>query len=95
MRDQCRSNSAVMTSLKFPTGPFTIQALHDQEIGEFCLVSERRATDFEAPKLRKARYGISGLLLQCQEGKGFFLSLRFQACNHSILSSFYYLKTCV
>ena len=34
-----------------PTNPFTILVPHDQEIGEFYEVQERRTTDFEAPKL--------------------------------------------
>ena len=32
----------------YPTNPFTILELSDQEIGEFYVVQERRATDFEA-----------------------------------------------
>ena len=34
-----------------PTNPFTILEPQDQEIGELYVVQERRATDFEAPKL--------------------------------------------
>ena len=34
-----------------PTGRFTILESRHQEIGYFYLVQERRATDFEAPKL--------------------------------------------
>ena len=41
----------------FPTNPFTILEPRDQEIGEFYLVQERRATDFEAPKLGKGSSG--------------------------------------
>ena len=44
----------------YPTNPFTILEPHDQEIGEFYLVRELRATDFEAPKLWK---GFSGRLV--------------------------------
>ena len=40
-----------VTSIIIPTSPFTILVPHDQEIGEFYVVQERRATDFEAPKL--------------------------------------------
>ena len=35
----------------YPANPFTILVPHDQEIGEFYGVQERRATDFEASKL--------------------------------------------
>ena len=35
----------------YPTNPFTILKPQDQEIDEFYAVSERRAMDFEAPKL--------------------------------------------
>ena len=38
-----------------PTGPFTILQPHNQEISEFYVVQERRATDLEAPQLRKGR----------------------------------------
>ena len=41
-----------------PTNLFTILGPHDQEIGEYYVVQERRATDFEAPKLWKGRSGI-------------------------------------
>ena len=41
----------------FPTGPFTILGPHIQEIGEFYVVRERHATDFEAPILWKGRSG--------------------------------------
>ena len=34
-----------------PTNSFTILEPQDQEIGEFFVVWERRATDFDAPKL--------------------------------------------
>ena len=40
-----------------PTNPFTIWVLRDQEIGEFYVVQERRATDLEAPKLWKGSSG--------------------------------------
>ena len=40
-----------------PTGPFTILKPEDQEIDEFCVVRESRATDLEAPKLWKGRSG--------------------------------------
>ena len=36
---------------KEPIGPFTILESQDQEIGEFYLAQELRATGFEAPKL--------------------------------------------
>ena len=42
---------------KFPTDIFTIPEPQDQEIGEFFVVQERRATDYEAPKLWKGRLG--------------------------------------
>ena len=35
----------------YPTGPFTISEPRDQDVNEFCMVQERHATDFEAPKL--------------------------------------------
>ena len=34
-----------------PTDPFTIPEPQSQEIDTFCVVQERRATDFKAPKL--------------------------------------------
>ena len=34
-----------------PTGPFTKLELQDQEIGEFCVAQERRATDYKASNL--------------------------------------------
>ena len=41
-----------------PTDFFTISEPHNQEIGGFYEVQERRATDFEAPKLlQKVRSG--------------------------------------
>ena len=46
-----------MYCLDFPTDPFTILELHDQDIGEFYVVQEGRMTDFEASKLRKGRSG--------------------------------------
>ena len=46
------SSPSFTRSSKILTGPFTIQ-----EIIEFCVVQERRATDFEAPKLWKGRSG--------------------------------------
>ena len=39
------------------TGPLKILKPKDQEIGEFCVVQERYATDFEALKLWKGRSG--------------------------------------
>ena len=42
-----------------PTGPFTMLVPQDQGIGEFYEVQERRATDFEAPKLRKVWSGVA------------------------------------
>ena len=41
----------------YPTNPFTIFYPRNQEIGEFKVVQERRATDFEAPKLWKGSSG--------------------------------------
>ena len=35
----------------YPTNPSTIVEPEDQEIGEFYVVQEHRATDFEASKL--------------------------------------------
>ena len=40
------------------TNTFTISEPRNQEIGEFYVVQERRATDFEAPKLWKVSSGI-------------------------------------
>ena len=40
-----------------PKNSFTILEPRDQEIDEFYLVQERRATDFEAPKLGKGSSG--------------------------------------
>ena len=40
-----------------PTNTSTISELQDQEISEFYAVQERRATDFEAPKLGKGSSG--------------------------------------
>ena len=38
-------------SLRYsPTGPFTIYEPQNQEIGEFCVVQERRVIDIEVPK---------------------------------------------
>ena len=37
--------------MPYPTGPFTILEPKDQEIAKFYAAKERRATDFEAPKL--------------------------------------------
>ena len=37
--------------VNFPTAPFTILEPENLEIGKFCLVQERRATDCEALKL--------------------------------------------
>ena len=36
---------------KDPTGPVTILQPQDKEIGEFYVIQERRAMDFEAPKV--------------------------------------------
>ena len=44
----------------YPTNRFTILEPRDQEINEFYFVQERRATDFEAPKLRKGSFGNKG-----------------------------------
>ena len=44
-----------------PTSPFTILEPRDQEIGEFYVAEERRATDFEAQKLCKCLSGNSEL----------------------------------
>ena len=41
----------------FPTGPYSFVEPWDQEIGESYEGQERRATDFEAPKLWKGRSG--------------------------------------
>ena len=40
-----------------PTNPFTMLEPQDQEIGEFYVLQERRATDFEASKLWKGSSG--------------------------------------
>ena len=37
--------------------PFTTEKSRSQEIGEFYVAQERRATDFEAPKLWKGSLG--------------------------------------
>ena len=42
----------------FLTGPFTILVSQDQEVDEVYLDLKRRATDFEASKLRKGRSGF-------------------------------------
>ena len=47
----------VPRSRRNPTNPFTFLEPRDQEIDEFYLVQERRATDFEAPKLGKGSSG--------------------------------------
>ena len=39
------------------TGPSTILEPDNQEIGTFYVVEDRRAMDFEAPKLREGRLG--------------------------------------
>ena len=53
-RDMLR-NSCIMHLIpgdaELPPNPFTILEPCDQDIGEFYLVQERRATDFEASKL--------------------------------------------
>ena len=49
--------SEVSQSRESPTNPFIILEPRDQEIGEFYVVEERRATDFEAPKLWKGSSG--------------------------------------
>ena len=49
----------------YPTNPFSILEPQDQEIGEFYVVQERRATDLKAPKLWK---GSSGRPMK-EEGK--------------------------
>ena len=41
----------ICTDMYNPTNIFPILEPQDQEIGEFYVVQERRATDFEAPKL--------------------------------------------
>ena len=46
-----------------PTNPFTILEHSDQEIGEFYVVQERRATDFEALKMWKGRSGRDILII--------------------------------
>ena len=54
-----RALPAAMTSRKHPTDLFIILEPQDQEIGEYYeLPEERRATEFEAPKLWKGRPGI-------------------------------------
>ena len=45
-------NEIYFTAMKEdPPGPFTILEPQDQEIGEFAVVQERRAADFEDLKL--------------------------------------------
>ena len=39
----------------FSISSFTIKGPQDQEIGDFYVVQERRATDFKAPKCERAR----------------------------------------
>ena len=41
----------VKRRLSYPTDTFAISEPHDQEIGDFYVVQERRTTDFEAQKL--------------------------------------------
>ena len=50
MREK-RGKSLSNLSASCPTNPFTISEPQDQEIVEFYVVQERRATDFVAPKL--------------------------------------------
>ena len=52
--------SNLLCIIYYPTNSFTILEPEDQEIGEFYVVQERRATDFEAPKLRKGSSGNEG-----------------------------------
>ena len=40
-----------LASSKYPTNPFTISELQDQEIGGFYVVHRRRVTDLKVPKL--------------------------------------------
>ena len=47
-----------------PTNTFTISEPQDQEISEFYVVQDRRATDSEAPKLWKGSSGHSALATQ-------------------------------
>ena len=42
---------------KVPTSPFTTFEPQNPQIDEFCVVQERRATDFKAPKLWKGWSG--------------------------------------
>ena len=54
--------------LEFPNSPtnlFTTLEPRDQEIGEFYEVEERRATDFEVPKLLKGSSSRGSEFLNC------------------------------
>ena len=45
-------------SVSFPTDLITIFVPQHPEIGEFNVIPERHATDFDAPKLRKGQWGL-------------------------------------
>ena len=52
-----------------PTDPLSISEPPDQDNGEFYVVQERRAADFEAPKLRKGRSGsFNAFSLEVRKG---------------------------
>ena len=50
-------NGHILT--EYPTNPLTFLEPRDQEIGEFYVAQEHRATDIEAPKLWKGSSGTS------------------------------------
>ena len=49
--EQSSIRNKYLVCQQLPKDPFTILEPRDQEIGEFYVVHERRATDFEDPKL--------------------------------------------
>ena len=56
--------SGCLAAYIYPTSPFTILEPQDQDIVEFYVVQERRATDFKAPKLWKGLSGASSTELR-------------------------------
>ena len=63
----------------YPTNPFTFVEAQDQEIGEFYVVQERRATDFKDPKFCKDHIGfyVSDTRAKDSHGFSFFFSFHF------------------
>ena len=63
----CDSTTAMLNG-SYPTGPFTIFELQDQENGKFHVLLEHRPTDFAALKLWKGQPG-SGCIGRGMEAK--------------------------